>query len=141
MSLPLPIPDPVTRPFWDSLKAHAIKLQRCRGCGNFVYYPRAVCPGCFSDDLVWTDVSGRGVIHAFTIPHRHPNPALQVPYVVVLVELDEGVRMLSNLIDVEPVPEAVPIGTPVEIVYDDVSEAITLPRFRLTAGNNRPASR
>jgi uncharacterized OB-fold protein len=80
---------------------------------------------------VWTGVSGRGVIHAFTIPHRHPNPAFQVPYVVVLVELQEGVRMLSNLVDVQPVAEQVPIGAPVEIVYDDVNDAITLPRFRL----------
>jgi uncharacterized OB-fold protein len=131
MSPPLPTPDPVTQPFWDSLKAHAIKLQHCAACDRFVYYPRAVCPGCLSTELVWTGVSGRGVIHAFTIPHRHPNPAFQVPYVVVLVELQEGVRMLSNLVDVQPVAEQVPIGAPVEIVYDDVNDAITLPRFRL----------
>jgi uncharacterized protein len=132
MSLLLPVPDPLTQPFWDSLKAHRVQLQRCEACHTFIYYPRAVCPTCMSNALVWTDVSGKGVIHAFTIPHRHPNPAFQPPYVVVLVELDEGVRMLSNLVEVEPVPEAVPIGAPVEIVYDDVSEAITLPRFRLT---------
>ena len=131
MSLPVPTPDPVTAPFWDSLKAHRIRLQRCDACNKFVYYPRAVCPTCLSSELVWTDVSGRGVIHAFTIPHRHPNPAFQVPYVVVLIELAEGVRMLSNLVDVEPVPEAVSIGAPVEIVYHDLSESITLPRFRL----------
>jgi uncharacterized protein len=133
MSPPLPTPDPVTQPFWDSLKAHAIKLQHCAACDMFVYYPRAVCPTCLSTELVWMDVSGRGVIHAFTIPHRHPNPAFseRAPYVVVLVELQEGVRMLSNLVDVEPVAEQVPIGAPVEIVYDDVNETITLPCFRL----------
>jgi uncharacterized protein len=131
MSPPLPTPDPVTQPFWDSLKAHAIKLQHCAACDTFVYYPRAVCPSCLSTELVWMDVSGRGTIHAFTIPHRHPNPEFRVPYVVVLVDLQEGVRMLSNLVDVQPVPEQVPIGAPVEIVYDDVSDAITLPRFRL----------
>ena len=70
---PLPVPDPVTRPFWDSLKAHAIQLQRCADCRAFVYYPRAVCPSCLSDRLTWTAVSGRGVVHAFAIPHRHPN--------------------------------------------------------------------
>ena len=94
----LPIPDPVTQPFWDSLKAHAIQLQRCGSCQQFVFYPRAVCPTCLSDDLVWTHVSGRGVIHAFTIPYRHAPE----PYVVVLVELEEGPRMLSNLVGVEP---------------------------------------
>lgn len=129
---PLPIPDPVTRSFWDSLKAHAIRLQRCDACGRLVFYPRAVCPSCLSDELVWTPVSGRGVVHAFTIPHRHPNPAFgaHVPYVVALIELDEGVRMLSNLVGVDPTPIAVRIGMPVEIVYDDVTNEITLPRFR-----------
>ena len=129
---PLPIPDPVTRPFWDSLKAHAIQLQRCDACGRFIYYPRPVCPGCLLDNLVWSSVSGRGVVHAFTIPHRHPSPAFGsgVPYVVALIELEEGVRMMSNLIDVDPTPQAVKVGLPVEIVYDDVTEEITLPKFR-----------
>jgi len=131
-SKPLPTPDPVTAPFWESVKAHAIKLQRCGGCGQFIFYPRAICPACMSDDLVWTPVTGRGTVHAFTIPHRHPNPAFasDVPYVVALVELEEGARMLTNLVDVAPTPEAVRVGMPVEIIYDVVTESITLPRFR-----------
>ena len=129
---PLPIPDPVTRPFWDSLKARAIQLQRCSGCARFIYYPRNVCPSCLGGDLVWTPISGRGVVHAFTIPHRHPNPAFgsTVPYVVALVELEEGPRMLSNLMEVDPTPEAVTVGMSVEIVYEDVSDDVTLPKFR-----------
>jgi uncharacterized OB-fold protein len=122
----------LTQPFWDSLKEHAIKLQRCDGCNQFVFYPRPACPGCMSSDLTWTAVSGRGVVHAFAIPHRHPHPAFAstAPYVVALIELEEGVRMMSNLVDVEPTPEAVKVGMAVEIVYDDVAEAVTLPRFR-----------
>lgn len=129
---PLPVPDPVTRPFWDSLKAHAIQLQRCEQCGQYIYYPRPICPHCFADALAWTPVSGRGVVHAFTIPHRHPNRAFaaDAPYVVALIELEEGVRMLSTLVGVPPTPEAVHVGLPVEIVYDDVTPEITLPRFR-----------
>ena len=129
---PLPTPDPVTKPFWDSLKAHTIQLQRCGGCARFIYYPRAVCPSCLSDELTWTRVSGRGVVHAFTIPHRHPNRAFggHVPFVVALVELEEGARILSNLVEVDPSPEAVKVGMSVEIVYDDVTDEITLPRFR-----------
>ena len=129
---PLPTPDPLTAPFWESVKAHAMKLQRCGGCGTFIFYPRAICPGCMSDDLVWTPVSGRGIVHAFTIPHRHPNPAFgsDVPYVVALVELDEGPRMLTNLVDVEPSPQTVRVGMPVEVAYDDVTDAVTIPRFR-----------
>jgi uncharacterized OB-fold protein len=129
---PLPTPDPVTQPFWDSLKEHAVKLQRCGGCNRFVFYPRPLCPSCLSDDLTWTPVSGRGVVHAFAIPYRHPNPAFgsTAPYVVALIELEEGARMLSNLVDVEASPEAVTVEMAVEIVYDDVTEDVTLPRFR-----------
>jgi len=129
---PLPVPDPVTKPFWDSLKTHAMQLQKGSKSGRFVYYPRAISPYDMSEELVWTPVSGRGVVHAFTIPHRHPNPAFggEVPYVVALVELDEGVRMLTNLVGVDPTPEAVQVGLPVEIVYDDVTDEITLPKFK-----------
>ncbi|MCC6179544.1 MAG: Zn-ribbon domain-containing OB-fold protein [Chloroflexi bacterium] len=130
--LPLPQPDPITQPFWDSLKAHAIQVQRSKHTGKYVFYPRLTAPGDLEDELEWQEVSGRGVVHAFAIPHIHANPAFRAraPYIVALVELDEGVRMLTNLVDVEPTPEAVKIGMPVEIVYDDVTDAITLPKFR-----------
>jgi len=129
---PLPVPDPVTQPFWDSLKAQAIQLQRCGGCKQVIFYPRPLCPSCGSDDLTWERVSGRGVVHAFAIPHRHPNRVFTAdgPYVVALIELEEGARMLTNLVDVEATPEAVKVGMPVEIVYDAVTDEVTLPKFR-----------
>jgi uncharacterized protein len=129
---PLPQPDPVTKPFWESVKAHAMRVQRCGACGAFVFFPRALCPVCFSDALVWTPVSGRGVVHAFTIPHRHSSPAFQadLPYIVALVELEEGPRLMTNLVDVPPDPAQVRVGMPVEVVYDDVTPDVTLPRFR-----------
>ena len=129
---PLPQPDPITKPYWDSLKSHAMRLQRCGSCGRFVFFPRALCPFCFSDALTWAPVSGRGVVHAFTVPHRHPSPAFQpdLPYVVALVELEEGPRLMTNLIDVPPDPAQIAVGMPVEVVYDDVTPEVTLPRFR-----------
>lgn len=129
---PLPQPDPLTQPFWDSLKAHALKLQRGKTSGRWVCYPRAFMPGDLEEELEWQPVSGRGTVFAFAIPSWHPNPAFkkQAPYVVALIELEEGAKLLSNLIDVDPTPEAVKVGLPVEIVYDDVTDAITLPRFR-----------
>ena len=132
---PLPQPDPITKPFWESLKAHAMQIQRCGACGRFVFFPRALCPYCFSEALVWTPVSGRGAVHAFTIPHRHPLPAFQsdLPYVVALVELEEGARMLTTLVDVPPDPSQIAVGMPVEVVYDDVTPDITLPKFRFRA--------
>jgi uncharacterized protein len=134
-SKPLPKPDPLTKPFWDSVKAHAMQLQRCDVCGRFVYYPRPLCPHCYSDTLTWTPVSGQGVVYAFTIPHRNPNRAFEpdAPYVVAQIELAEGAKIISNLVEVEPTPEAVKVGMPVEVVYDDVTEEITLPKFRPAA--------
>ncbi len=129
---PLPEPDPVTRPFWESVKAHAMRIQRCAACGRYVFYPRPLCPHCFSAALEWTPISGRGVVYSFTIVYRHPGAAFQaeLPYVVALVELDEGVRMLTNLVQVAPDPAQLRIGMPVEVVYEDVTPEITLPKFR-----------
>lgn len=129
---PLPQPDPITRPFWESVKAHAMRIQRCGACGRWVFYPRALCPACFSAALAWTLVSGRGVVHAFTIPYRHPSPAFQpdLPYVVAIVELEEGARLMTNLVGVPPDPQHVRVGMPVEVLYDDVTPEVTLPKFR-----------
>jgi hypothetical protein len=102
------------------------------GRGQVIFYPRPLCPSCGSDDLTWTAVSGRGVVHAFAIPHLHPNPTFgsTAAFVVALIELEAGARMMSNLVEVDPTPEAVKVGMAVEIVYDDVTEAVTLPKFR-----------
>jgi uncharacterized OB-fold protein len=129
---PLPEPDPVTRPFWESVKAHAMRIQRCEACGRYVFYPRPLCPHCFSVALTWTPVSGQGTVYSFTIVYRHPVVAFQAetPYIVALVELDEGVRLLTNLVEVPPDPGRVYIGMPVELVYEDVTPEITLPKFR-----------
>ena len=129
---PLPVADPVTAPFWESVRAHAMRVQHCNACGRGIFYPRGICPLCFSTDLAWEIAAGTGVVQAFTIVHRHPNPAFNeaVPYVVALIELDEGVRMLSNVIGIEPDPAQVRVGLPVEVVYDDVSDEVTLPKFK-----------
>ena len=132
---PVPRPDRVTQPFWDSVKAHAMSIQRCGACGRYVFYPRGHCPACFGRDLEWRPVSGRGVVHAFTIVHYHPTPVFRAdtPYVVALIELEEGVRMMSNLVDVTPDPRHVRVGLPVEVVYEDVTPGLTLPKFRPTS--------
>jgi uncharacterized OB-fold protein len=129
---PLPVPDPITQPFWDSLQAHAIQIQRCNDTGNFFFYPRGLSPFTLSDNISWEPVSGKGTLHAFTIVYnqRAPGFADEVPYVVAMVELDEGPRLMTNLVDVQADPEHVRIGMPVEIVYEDVTDEITLPKFR-----------
>jgi len=128
---PIPVPTPETRPFWEAARRHELVLQRCDGCGRHVFYPRAVCPHCFSAALTWRRVSGRGTLHTFTVVHRGQRAfPLGPPYVIAIVELAEGVRLMTNLVEVEPDPAKLRIGMAVEVVFEDVSPEIALPRFR-----------
>ncbi|CAE6738000.1 Zn-ribbon domain-containing OB-fold protein [Paraburkholderia aspalathi] len=129
---PLPKSDPLTAPFWDSVNRGKLEIQCCNECDTFVFYPRALCPVCSSRSLTWKPVAGRGTIYSLTVVHRPTNAAFKGsgPYVVALVELEEGCRMMTNVIDVPADPKVVKIGMPVEIVYDRVTEECTLPKFR-----------
>jgi uncharacterized OB-fold protein len=126
---PIPVPTPETRPFWDAARRHALELPRCRACGALHYYPRGACPRCLSADLAWERLSGRARLHTFTVVHRGQKGfPVPTPYVLAVVELEEGPRMMTTLVDVEPA--AVTIGMPLEVVFRDVSDAIALPLFR-----------
>ena len=127
---PLPGINELTRPYWDATKKHELYLQKCQQCGNYRYPPGESCPSCMSDKLEWVKVSGRGTVYTWTVFHQvyHPSFAEEAPYTVVAVELDEGPRMVTTLTDCED--EDIHIGMPVEVVFDDVTEEITLPRFR-----------
>jgi uncharacterized OB-fold protein len=128
---PIPVPTPETRPFWEAARRHELSIQRCRACGRHVFYPRAACPHCFAADLEWRRVSGRGTLHTFTVVHRGQRGfPLAAPYVIAIVELDEGPRMMTNLVGVDADPARLRIGMPVEVVFEDVSPEIALPRFR-----------
>jgi uncharacterized OB-fold protein len=134
---PIPVPTPETRPYWEAARRHELTLQRCRGCGRFFFYPRAVCPHCFGAELEWQRVSGRGTLHTFTIVHRGLRDfPLGPPYVIAIVELAEGPRLMTNLVGVEPDPTRVRIGLAVEVVFEDVSAEIALPRFRPLEGRS-----
>ena len=128
-SLPKPTPD--TQPFWDAVKRHQLSLPKCKACGQLHYFPRPFCPHCFSWDLEWVRCSGKGKLYSYVINHR-PAPGFEeeAPYVIAVVELDEGPRMLSNLIDIEPTPEAVQVDMPVEILFQDVNEEMDMFKFR-----------
>lgn len=128
---PLPAADPVTKPYWESLKAHAMRVQWCGECGRWVFYPRAVCPHCGGVSLEWRAVSGRGTLYSFTVVHRAPTAELQAeaPYVVGLIDLEEGVRMMGRLGGVGL--DEVRIGMVVRVEYHDVTSEVTLPTFRL----------
>jgi uncharacterized OB-fold protein len=127
---PLPTPDHESAEFWRRVGAHAMALQRCADCGTVRFYPRALCPQCLSERADWMPVSGRGTIYSFTICHRPASEAFAAatPYIVALVDLDEGVRLLSNLIDCAPAQARV--GMPVTLAYEDVAKEFALYKFR-----------
>ena len=128
---PLPKPTPDTQPFWDAAKRRQLLIQRCTACGQYYFYPRPLCPHCLSRDVEWVAVSGRGRLHTFVINHRPPRHfPLPAPVVVAIVELDEGPRLMTNLVGVDPDPRHLRCEMPVEVVFDDLTADITLPRFR-----------
>lgn len=130
--IPAPVPQPESDFYWEKCKAQELWLRHCRACDNVYFYPRDICPECFSRDTDWIQSSGRGTLHTFCIVHRGPTPPFRdkVPYVVAIVELEGGARMPTNLVQVEADPEHVKIGMAVEVVFEDLNEDISLPMFR-----------
>ena len=103
-TLPVPPPSRASAPFWDATRRRELTVQRCESCARLVWYPRFVCPHCGGSSLQWEKLSGDGVVYAVSVHHRAALPALadKVPYSVVLVDLDEGVRMMSNVFGPPP---------------------------------------
>ena len=127
---PLPHIDEEMRAWWEALQRHELYVQRCRDCGDLRFHPRAVCPSCLSSRTEWVPARGTGKIYTFTVTHQNQASGFResLPYVMAWVELDEGVKMLTNVVDCPP--EQVKIGMPVEAVFDDVTPAVTLLKFR-----------
>jgi len=128
--LPLPQPNLDDKVFWEGAKRHQLILLRCKQCGTVRYYPRPYCPQCTSPERETVVASGRGEVWSYTTTYHAFGPRWKeaVPYTVVVVKLAEGPRMTSNLVDCPP--EEVYIGMPVEVVFDDVTPEVTLPKFR-----------
>lgn len=130
----LPAPPPAeitaeTRPFWDATTRQTLVLQSCGACGVTVWYPRSHCPDCGGRELTWHEASGRGRIYSFTVVRRGQGRYREAaPYVLAYVELDEGPRMLTNVVDCDP--DGLRIGQSVEVVFHDTGEGTALPRFR-----------
>lgn len=129
---PLPVRQPESDFYWEKAHEHELWLRRCNDCDQAYFYPRDFCPTCFSRDVEWVQASGRGVLHAFAIAHRGPIPAFRdhVPYITALVDLEEGPRVPTNLVEVEPDPAKIKIGMAVEVVFDDVTDDTTLVKFK-----------
>lgn len=128
-----PRPTPETRIYWDRCREHELLIQRCMQCHQFQFYPRIFCTACMSEQLEWVKAAGSGRVLTFTIVRRAVSEAYvtDVPYVVALIQLDEGPTLMSNVVQCEP--EAVEIGSRVEVVFEDWSEDISIPQFRLVS--------
>jgi uncharacterized protein len=130
MERPLPLISHLSEPFWQAAHKHQLVLQKCRDCGSFQWYPKAWCVECGSTRLKWEKAKGLGTIYSFTIiQHAKANPTFSnyVPFAIVAVELDEGPRMYGRLLDY-PI-EKIRTGTRVKVVFEDLSESISLPQF------------
>ncbi len=130
---PIPEITPELRPFFEASKNGQLVVQKCNGCGALRFPPRRLCANCLSRESSWTPVSGEGEVYSFIIMHRvyHPAFATQVPYAVATIKLKEGVRMLSNVIGIDP--HAIRCGMPVRVCFEKLNDEVNLPMFRPAA--------
>jgi uncharacterized OB-fold protein len=134
-SLPAPIVNADSAPYWEGARNDTLLLQRCGDCGTLRFFPRLLCTECGSDHTDWTEVSGRGTVHSFTIVHRAAFPEFQAqtPYVVALIDLEEGPRMMTNIVGDDAL--SVEVGDAVTVVFEDRgSEGAKVPQFRRAGG-------
>ena len=127
---PLPAVTEDNAPYWEACQKGQLQAQRCGSCGHLRWPPSVLCPKCLAEGGEWVALSGRGTIYSFIVVHRPQHPAFfgDAPYNVVVVELEEGVRLHSTA--VECANEDLRVGMPVEVVFDRVNDEVTLPRFR-----------
>ena len=128
--LPRPLSPELTRPFWEAARHHELLMPRCTTCDYVFFYPRSECPRCLSTHLEWVKVSGRARLHSFTVVQQPANAAFRddVPYVYAVVQLDEGPRLVSNIVQCDI--DALRVDMPLEAVFDDVTPEWTLVKFK-----------
>ncbi len=127
---PIPSITPDMAEFFEGARRGQLMLQKCAGCGELRFPPHEICTRCLGTRAGWVAVSGRGEVYSFNIMHQvyHPGFATEVPYAVVVVKLDEGVKFVSNLVGVKPAE--IKCGMPVEVTFEKLSDQVMLPKFR-----------
>jgi uncharacterized OB-fold protein len=126
--IPLPRPTALSQPFWEGCREGVLRAQRCRDCQTWIFIPQPCCTSCLGENLEWVESSGRGTLYSYTIVHRPQQPVFEVPYAAIVVELEEGWHMLSNLVECDL--DQIEIGMPLEVSFREMSDEITLPYFR-----------
>lgn len=128
-SRPIPRPTPETQHFWDGTRAGELRLQRCRACAAAYFPPRPFCPACSSRDVEVFAATGRATLYSYVINHRDA-PGYTAPYSIAVVELEEGPRMMTNVVDCPQTPEVLELDMALEATYLSVSDEISLVQFR-----------
>ena len=129
---PLPTITPETRHFWEGTRAGELRLQRCAGCSDAYFPPRPFCPRCGSTDVGVFRASGRATLYSYVIHHR-PAPGFVPPYAIAVVQLAEGPRMMTNIVQIAQTPEALQLDMALEVVFERINEEVSLPLFRPVA--------
>lgn len=138
---PLPAIQPWSREFWNGTKQNRLLIQECRECKAKIFYPRKSCPQCWSNDLGWAEATGKGKVYSYTVMLGGVEKefAGDLPYVLAYIDLEEGVRIMTRIVACDP--ETVSIGMDVEVVFEDVTEEISLPYFQpVQKGNSQGQS-
>ena len=126
---PLPVPTPETKHFWDGTRAGELRLQRCDDCRHVYFPPRPFCPKCASRKVSIEKAAGKGRLYSYVIHHR-PAPGFTPPYAIAVVKLDEGPRMMTNIVGCPQTPDALVLDMPLEVVFERQTDQITLPFFK-----------
>jgi uncharacterized protein len=124
---PRPTPSSLSRPFWDAARRGVLVHPRCASCARRFFTPQICCPQCLSEDWRWTESTGHGVVYSFAVCHRAPEPGFSVPYVLAIVDLEEGWSMLSNIVGCAP--EEVAIGMAVDVAWERLDDEFVIPVF------------
>lgn len=130
--LPQPIANADSKPYWDGAREHKLLIRKCKACDTLHFMPRHLCPECWSDQLEWVQSKGTGSVYSFSIIRRAPLPAFaaRTPYVTALIELDEGPRMVANIVGEDAL--SVQIGDKVDVVFEDRGDGALIPQFKRT---------
>jgi uncharacterized OB-fold protein len=128
-SLPKPVANGDSLPYWNGARAQKLLIRKCQDCGELHFMPRLLCPTCWSENLEWVEAKGKGTIHSFTIIRRASSAdfASQVPYVVALIDLEEGPRMLTNILGKDALSAS--IGDSVQVTFEDRGDGAMIPQF------------
>ncbi|HEX5940153.1 MAG TPA: Zn-ribbon domain-containing OB-fold protein [Dehalococcoidia bacterium] len=133
---PVPSPSPEAEPYWKAAREHKLNLPFCSVCSEFFWFPRPFCPKCFSWGIEWRSVSGKGKLYTYAIQYRPQMPGFEseLPYITAIVELDEGPRLMTNLVEVDADPAVIKCDMPVEVVFAEINDELALPKFRPVGG-------